>query len=164
MFGATKIFLTAVCMTTGSIASAQSINPCDWVASARNLVEPWNKTSRTYANGAIRIALLDTGGEPACCSNHLLVLSPDPEIGQACHVLSEQPGLGFGAVYLENIQSGYDPEQGLLLDIPVGYYDPNTGRVSPENTETVPLVINQATGLVSFPRGISSVGDRAKNK
>ncbi len=41
--------------------AAQTVGDCDtWQTSARNLAEPWEANSRTFANGDIRVALLDT--------------------------------------------------------------------------------------------------------
>ncbi|MBE1295176.1 hypothetical protein [Phycobacter azelaicus] len=127
----------------------QSLEPCDWVASAANLVSPWEENSRTYANGAIRIALLDTGGEPVCCSRHLLILSPDPEYGQACNVLSFGQGMGYYEIFLPKVRSSYDPARGLSLVVPVGQFDPDTGRVDLGRLSAVVVTINQATGQVT---------------
>ena len=40
-------------------AAAQSLSDCDWRASAWLLAEPWEANSRTFANGDVRIALID---------------------------------------------------------------------------------------------------------
>ena len=150
----------AICTATSflglSVAGAQTLESCDWVASAANLVEPWAETTRTYGDGAVRIALLDTGGEPACCSSHLLILSPDPEYGRACNILSDQPGTGFRQVFLEQSDSGYDPGQGLLLTIPVGRFDPDTGGVDTASIESVEIRINQASGELRIETGGAS--------
>ncbi len=137
----------ALLLTNG--AAAQSVNECDWVSSARNLVEPWEENSRTFANGAIRIALLDTA-EPACCSYHLLVLSPHPEWGQACHVISEQPGQGWVEIKFKKQKAKYDPAKGLRVNIRVEYYDPDTGGADPDLGHRVGIRINQATGEVTL--------------
>jgi hypothetical protein len=133
--------------SVATVAGAQSLESCDWVASAANLVEPWAETTRSYGDGAIRIALLDTGGEPVCCSMHLLILSPG-EYGQACHVLSAQAGTGFREVLLENVESRYDAGKGLLLSVPVGDFDPDTGGVDQGSIRPVRIRINQSTGAV----------------
>jgi hypothetical protein len=145
------LFGSAVIAVSGASAvGAQSLQSCDWVASAANLVEPWEETSRTYGDGAVRIALLDTGGEPACCSSHLLILSPDPDYGQACHVLSDQPGTGFRQVFLEESNSRYEAGRGLLVTIPVGRFDPDTGGVDRAGIRPVSIRINQASGQVTL--------------
>ncbi|MFC4214668.1 hypothetical protein ACFP4H_04500 [Pseudophaeobacter arcticus] len=139
-----------IALSGASGAGAQSLQSCDWVASAANLVEPWAETSRTYGDGAVRIALLDTGGEPACCSSHLLILSPDPEYGQACHVLSDRQGTGFRQVFLEQSNSRYDAGKGLLVTIPVGRFDPDTGGVDPASIQPVSIRINQSSGQLAL--------------
>lgn len=142
--------LAVALMLSGPVA-AQSINDCDWVASPANLVEPWSENTRTFANGAIRIALLDTG-EPVCCFAHLLILSPSAEDEgpgyRACHVLSDgEAGIGFAEVDLPGIAAGYDPARGLRLDIPVWRYIDGSTRGRPGR---VAGRINQATGTVTL--------------
>ncbi len=128
---------------------AQSVNDCDWVSSARNLVEPWEENSHQFANGAIRVALLDTA-EPACCSYHLLVISPHPEWGQACHVISNQAGMGWMWVRYKDLKASYDASKGLRVNIEVEHYDPSTGTSDPALTERIGVRINQATGEVTL--------------
>ena len=145
----TQILTAAAACLIATSAASQSIQDCDWVASAANLVEPWSETTQTYANGAIRVAFLDTGGEPACCSNHMLILSPHPEYGQACHVLSDRPGEGFSRVFVTDVETSYEPGKGLLLHVPVGRFDPDTGSTDPNSLMRVPVRVNQATGVVN---------------
>ena len=132
-------------------AAAQSINPCDWVASPANLAEPWETNIRSFANGAIRIALLDTE-EPACCSSHLLLLAPSGQVEgpgyRACHVISAgPPGTGFTQLDFAGITASYDPVRGLRLEISVGYF---TDGVDPARPGRVAVRVNQATGAVTL--------------
>lgn len=128
-------------------AVAQTVTECNGVAAPSNIVEPWEENTRTYANGAIRLARLSTGGEPVCCSEHLLVLHPSGSTEgpyyRACSVLSQEPGLGWLQVHIDEITASYDPEQGLLVNVPVGHYDGTAGEGA---RETIGLRINQATG------------------
>jgi len=142
------IFLLAL-MGAALPGRAQSISQCNWVASAANLVEPWGDNSRTFANGAVKIALLDTF-EPACCSFHLLVLSPDPEISRACHVVSVSPGTGWGNIHFMKQKASYDPALGLRVNVLVDKYDAQTGVINPALRQTLGVRINQATGLVTL--------------
>ncbi len=145
-----RLLLTAAfCTALAGHATGQTVNDCDWVSSARNLVAPWSQNTRIFANGAIRIALLDAG-EPACCSFHLLVLSPDPEWGQACHVISAQPGMGWVGIGFRDQKASYDAAKGLRVNISVDTYDPDTGTADPANRGTVGIRINQATGQVTL--------------
>ena len=140
---------TLVGLSLATSAAAQSVNECDWVSSARNLVTPWEENYRDFANGAIRVALLDTY-EPACCSFHLLVLSPHPEWGQACHVVSMAPGQGWVRVQFMNLKASYDPSLGLRVNIDVDHYDPETGTADPSRRERIGVRINQASGSVTL--------------
>ncbi|KPQ07962.1 MAG: hypothetical protein HLUCCA12_02515 [Rhodobacteraceae bacterium HLUCCA12] len=131
-------------------AAAQVIDRCGRMASPASIAEPWAQYSRRFANGAIRIALLDTGGEPVCCAVHLLILSPMPEgPGRQCHVASDAPGTGFLDIDFDGIESSYDPARGLGLDVPVSRWDPGaeTGGVGVGDRMTIR--INQATGAVT---------------
>jgi len=129
--------------------SAQTVNECDWVSSARNLVTPWSENIRDFANGRIRIALLDTY-EPACCAFHLLVLSPDPEFGQACNVISQSPGQGWAGLRFQDLDSSYDPAKGLRINVEASHYDPETGATGRQ--ERFGIRINQASGSVTIER------------
>ncbi len=125
------------------------LNDCDWPANARNVVEPWNKHSRTFANGKIRIAHVDTGGEPVCCSSHLLILAPDPDdelANRSCHLLSDgETGTGFQTLSVPDVSATYDPAKGLLISVPVERYI--DGLKS--NKAKISVRINQATGGVT---------------
>ena len=132
-------------------ATAQVVTECGWVGSPANIVEPWQAHSRTYANGAIRIALLDTE-EPVCCAAHLLVLSPSgDDEGPAyrqCHVISDRDGgLGFNLIDFEAISASYDPALGLRLEVPFWRYTDGRDRGLPG---ALALRINQATGAVTL--------------
>jgi hypothetical protein len=127
-------------------AQAQAVSDCDWQSSAWNLVEPWEENTRTFSNGAVRLAVLDTI-EPAAGAMHLLILSPPyGELGdRQCKVLSWGEGLGFAGLYFNDLKAGYDPTRGLLFEIPVQIYDPET---SFSNSALVSLELNQATGAI----------------
>ena len=138
------------------VAQAQVVRDCQddaWLASPANIGEPWDAQSRTFANGAIRIALIDTGGEPVCCSAHLLVLSPSggqdgPEY-RACRIVSGGQGAGFFAVDIAGTTAAYDPRRGLLLSVPVGHWHPGIETGRPPIWERLELRVNQATGTVA---------------
>ena len=71
------------------------------------VIEPWSDATRTFANGKIRIVLLDTA-EPACCSYHLAIMAPDPqnELGlRQCKTLSDGGDFtGFQSIDLKAIK------------------------------------------------------------
>ena len=140
---------TALIALMGSFASpvaAQVVIPCDWQASAQALIEPWEDHTRTFANGAVRLALLDTV-EPAIAAMHLLILSPpyDEIGGRQCRTIGVGDGLGFPGITWEGLEAGYDPAVGLTFTIPVGLYDPETGDF-PESQ--LAFTVNQATGEI----------------
>src|ERR1700733_8858708 len=104
-------------------AAAAVVSDCGDAANPANIVEPWEANSRTFAKGDIRIAYLDTGGEPACCSGWLMVLydehpKDEPEY-RACKLVGQSQGLGFEGVDFKAIKASYDPRRGLLLSVPV---------------------------------------------
>jgi hypothetical protein len=114
--------LIGAAMLSGG-AQAAVVRDCDQTASAGNIVEPWEKNSKTFYNGQVRAALLDTGGEPACCSGHLLITVPpsddEPGGGQTCFVISDHDNMGYGRVWFEKIAATYDAARGLLVTVPV---------------------------------------------
>lgn len=123
-------------------AAALSVQNCSddaATASAANIASPWEKNTRLFYNGQVRVAVMDTGGEPVCCSMHLLVLSPaggndEPEY-TACHLINDHEGLGFVSLDIAKIAASYDPKKGLLITIPYGLYKddggskPGTGKI-----------------------------------
>jgi hypothetical protein len=114
--------LLAAAMLTGA-ASAATVRDCDDTASARNIVEPWEKNARTYYKGQVRAALLDTGGEPACCSFHLLLILPpnedEPGSTDTCFIVSQNGTTGYGHIGFDKIAAAYDAKKGLLLSVPM---------------------------------------------
>lgn len=130
---------------------AAVVGECTLDATA--IAEPWSTETRTFANGAIRVAHLDTDGEPVCCPSHLMILSPGgqpPEDYRVCHMVSAASGspTGFLFVDVPGITSSYDPSLGLLLNVPTRTYaDPITGAY---DEGSFAVRINQATGSVTI--------------
>lgn len=124
-------------LTLAAPAGAAVVRDCGddlATASARNIMEPWEKNSRTFYNGQVRVALIDTGGEPACCSEHLLIISPEGDEGHgqdACHLVSDHDNFGFGAIDFPKVTSTYDPKKGLLITFPYSISDMNGGAPKP---------------------------------
>ena len=67
----------ALCLACLSApAFAQEVAPCDdYRSSAHALAEPWEASTRVFANGEVRLAIADTI-EPAAGAFHLIILSP----------------------------------------------------------------------------------------
>lgn len=141
-----------ICIVTG-LAQAQNTRDCDtFEANARNLIFPVAENIRSYANGAIRFIALDTGGEPACCSSHLMVLSPDPEYsaGQVCTLISNRDAFGFSDVDLSRARSSYDAAAGLRVRVPIELYNADGSGSTPDE---LIVTVNQQTGAVTVERG-----------
>lgn len=109
-------------------ASAVEVRPCDYAAHVQSIAEPWERNTRAFYNNAVRVALLDTGGEPVCCSQHLLVLLPDRaghvpgmDEGRLCRVVGDREQMGFLGIEFQQMRSRYDGG-GLLLEVPVHIY------------------------------------------
>lgn len=136
------------------VADAQVITECDWQAQIANIMEPWDANTRTYANGNIRLVVVDTGGEPVCCSSHLVVLSPsgdgsDGPVYRQCRVASVQPGEGFYSINLSNAAARYDPTRGLSVSFEVGHWHQGMENGAPAIPDRMEILINQATGAVT---------------
>ena len=134
-------FLTAAAIAIGAFAApahAVNVRECDQTASVQALAEPWEQNAKTFYKGEVRVALLDTGGEPVCCSMHLLLLVPDKtsEMGdRLCRIVSDHESLGFAGIDFKNLTSKYEDGKGLLLTFPYTLYvdglsnKPGTARV-----------------------------------
>ncbi|MGB0900261.1 hypothetical protein [Halocynthiibacter sp.] len=125
-------------------ASAQMINECDWQASARNIAEPWSENTRMFAEGKVRLALVDTI-EPAAAAFHILVLSPPyDEVGaRQCKVISLNESFGFTGIEFSKLEARYDPAVGLIFEVPAFLYgDDGTSSTEVE----LAFWLNQSTG------------------
>lgn len=126
-----------VLLSLGTPVAAAEVGLCGDLNSVSFLVGQ----TKSYSEGKIRIAEIDTDGEPVCCSSHLLILIPNPEIGSQCFAVSDRAATGassargFSAVDFDKITASYDPAKGLLLKVPYRLYD--AGRKSPTKTTNV---------------------------
>lgn len=126
-------------------ADAQQALPCDWPARADNIVEPWEAHTRSFANGEVRLALLDTV-EPASGAYHILILSPPRDVlgNRQCRTLGMRENIGFAGVAFENLKARYDPAAGLIFTLPVQVFDGEAvGR------RHLRFTLNQATGAIA---------------
>lgn len=136
--------ILALCFTAA--ASAQDAFECDWPARADAIVEPWEENSRTFANGEVRLAVLDTI-DPAAAAFHLLVLSPpyDELGGRQCRTVSLEQGLGFAGLDFSSLEASYDPAVGLVFHIDASEYDGETGT---SFANRLAITLNQASGEI----------------
>jgi hypothetical protein len=115
----------AACAAFATQAHAVNVRACDETASVQSLAEPWEQNTRAFYKGEVRVALLDTGGEPVCCSTHLLVLVPDKtsEMGdRTCHIVSDHEGMGFADIDFGHLVAKYEEGKGLLITFPYTLY------------------------------------------
>lgn len=125
----------AVLLVSTPPAFALNVRDCDDVASASNLLEPWEANTKTFYKGEVRVAVVDTGGEPACCSAHLLIILPDKSLedeggGRICKLVEQKGDSGFMGIYFDKVTASYDAKKGLLVTFPYQFSkdgDPKQG-------------------------------------
>ena len=127
-------------------AHAQAVAECDgrWQANARNVV--WDDGPLTLADDAVRIVKLDTGGEPACCSVHLMLLLPGPDGGaERCALVSADP-FGGGYFDLSLSDARFDLEGRTLRAVVPGAVHDGEGPVA----RRVDMTVDLGTGRIRF--------------
>jgi hypothetical protein len=114
-------------------AEAVEVGPCNELDRVSLLVGQ----TRSFSDGKIKIAHVDTGGEPVCCSSHLLVFIPGPDTGNQCFAVSQKAekddhsALGFSNLDLGRVRTSYDRQRGLVLTVPYTLYDLDDRRGKP---------------------------------
>ena len=141
-----KMFVVGIVALVPDALRAQAVGECDWRAAASAIAEPWERTSRTFAKGAIRLAVLDVI-EPAAAAFHLLVLSPpyDEVGGRQCRVVSLDAQMGFAGLTLDGAEAGYDPARGLTVRMRATRWFPGDLY----GDAVLSVTINQASGVVT---------------
>ena len=141
-----NMIIAGVLASVATMSGAQEAVDCDWQARADAIVEPWEDFSRTFANGNVRLALLDSV-EPAAAAFHILIISPPyDELGvRQCKTLGLGGGMGFSGVTFEALDAAYDPSVGLIFDLPVSTYDGSSGEFI---SGDLLFTLNQATGQI----------------
>lgn len=132
-------------------AAAPTVVECTNYAMATYVMEPWERNTRTFYNGQVRLALIDTDGEPACCSTWLVVIFPDvsDELGgRTCRMLGTGQTMGYAGVNLAGVKSTYSASTGLTLTVPVRRMVDGDAIVN----ETVKLRLNLRTSTLSVVR------------
>lgn len=122
-------------ISVASPAFAISVHPCgeNDPTDAAAIAEPWEKNTKLFYNGQVRAALIDTGGEPVCCSMHLMILLPVHQDGMddthACFMADNDGNVGFVGIDFAHITTRYDAGKGLLISFPYDVYnDGNPGK------------------------------------
>jgi hypothetical protein len=101
-------------------ALAASVRGCDtWEASAAFVVFPAADNTAEYAGGLVRLITLDTAGEPACCSFHLMVLYPSADGSYSeCALISAADTTGHYSIFVNRAKVTKDDAEGVSLVIP----------------------------------------------
>ncbi|OYW41717.1 MAG: hypothetical protein B7Z38_07065 [Rhodobacterales bacterium 12-64-8] len=112
--------MTAILSTNVAPALAQAVNSCDsYIANAAFLVFPPAETTAEYADGAVRLITLDTAGEPACCSYHLMVLYPSSDGSYLeCSLVSSTVDYGYYSIFVNQAQVLRDDAEAVSLMVP----------------------------------------------
>ncbi|MEO1638442.1 MAG: hypothetical protein AAFU41_04265 [Pseudomonadota bacterium] len=128
-------------------AISQEVSNCDWRAVPANIAEPWSENTRVFANGAVRVAALDTV-EPALGFAYFLVISPPrDDLGiRQCQLVGGPTGMGFAGMDFDGLAATYDPAIGLNFEVIVQVYDPETDTTP---RRLLSVTVNQATGGVA---------------
>ena len=137
--------LTAVAaLFIATAAQAQIVTECDWRSDAQFIAEPWEQNTRIFANGAVRVAMIDTW-EPAAIPFHVMVISPPhDELGfRQCRIITGDNG-GFASHAFEAMTASYDPARGLTLHLPVAIWLGDMNSV----WRGLEFTVNQATGSI----------------
>lgn len=142
------IRLTTLALCLASPTLAQEIAGCDdWRSNVAVLAEPWEENTRIFAEGAVRLALVDTY-EPAAAAFHMIILSPPyDELGFGqCALVSNTDGMGFAGLNVAATEAAYDPAVGLMFTIPATRWIMETDAYVPA---VLTVTLNQATGAIT---------------
>ncbi len=149
-------FLSLILLLSGPLV-AQQVRPCGnggdfpFETTAMAIAEPWEANSRSFADGDIRIAVMDTW-EPALGAYYLMVLfwsGADTEADIRYCSLVSNGSLGFVSMTLDGLTSRYDPAQGLVLSVPTTFYNPSDDELEEGVLE---VVLNRKTREVTAIR------------
>ncbi|WP_137702494.1 hypothetical protein [Marimonas lutisalis] len=143
----TRLAATALALLLGLPAQAQEVSQCDHRAHADGIPEPWEANTRSFANGEVRVALIDRI-EPAAGAFYLLILHPPRGVlgERRCSLVGFGSGMGYAALDFAALTAGYDPARGLTLSLPGRLYLPEEGFT---NSLIIHATVNQATGQVT---------------
>ena len=134
--------LTAAILSMPVSALAQVATNCFWDAYAPLASEPIT----TYANGAIRVAVVDRGGA-SDGSKYLLIGHPQGTGPTDCTLIGFEITRGFASMWPSDPPSRYDPAHGLTLIMDAIFVLPDQNF---SNSMRLFVTINQATGGVTL--------------
>ena len=113
-------FWAALLPFTVAPALAASVSTCDsYIANAAFLAFPTAENTAEFADGRVRLITLDTAGEPACCSFHLMVLYPSEDGSNSeCGLISGSADLGYFSIFVGNATVLRNDAEGMSLIVP----------------------------------------------
>ncbi len=142
-----SLLVLASLMSLSAFASDFEIRDCkDAGIGIDTLVAPAAKNSRSYYNGAVQVYNVDVE-EPASRSAGLAIVMPYPDgqgPGASCTAVTF-----FSGISVMNAKSSYNKSKGLLLSIPYGIYDGETGKTKLAPAP-IKIRINLAKGAVTL--------------
>ena len=129
-------------LTALPVFADQLLYECGYHSSAEYISEPWYENTATFANGEVRLAVLDHV-EPVSEARALLILSPPyGETGERqCRVLK-----GFSGLSLEGMTATYDASVGLQITLTAQVYLEDTAEFA---SAQVDITLNQSTGDIN---------------
>ncbi len=144
MFRIAPITAAALALTAAP-AVAQSVTDCDSRAKARNLAEPWEENTATFADGDVRIAAV-TMTEPEDAPAFLMILTETENGERRCRLVEAERDYGFYTIDMSSVVVAKKADGMLTLEVPVTDY-----ADGPENPPPFPLTvkINRDTGEVT---------------
>ena len=109
--------------------------------------EPWAANTQTFANGQVRLAVLDMI-EPALAPAHLLILSPPHDMvgARQCRQIGMGSGYGFYNVDFASLRATYDPATGLSFQINVQISD---GDAVVPDFQMMKIDLDQSSGDIT---------------
>ena len=138
----------AACLAVAPVMALaqESVNCVDQpLASLANISEPLEATTRSYAQGDVRILIL-SANEPACCGVAAAVLLPDPLDGtRICRLVLPTDGQGWGGLTFGPDEASYDPAKGLRVPMTASIWDGETYEALP-----IAISIDQGAGRVTL--------------
>lgn len=142
-----KFGLVVLAAVLPCVGMAQEVGDCDWRASSQVIAEPWEANTRSFANGEIRLTIMDAG-EPAAGSYFLMILSPPyGDAGRQCAMLAlDADGMGFASLSMDGAKADYDPASGLSVTLAATRWLRDTDTYQ---DATLSVTINQETGAIT---------------
>lgn len=146
-----SLIAAAAAFALATQAQAVTVRDCDGsVDRVVNIAEPWSENTRQFYNKQVRVTLVDTGGEPVCCSAHLVVTFPsagqDEPVYSECKIVSAKDSSGFLSIGFPSLTASYNAKTGLDIAFPYTTYN-DSGENHPKGVAK--LRLNLKTGTLS---------------